>query len=586
MGYLLVSVIPANGIRISAVVFAVSEAEDELTFALGVPFRREEELHAIVVPDLLVISFEPWADELLIPACPSHIQIPLLKAEPDDCLPFGSRHSASAEEGFQNHRLFPHFVLELPVDERCGFHARNRYSEEAFCTSLEKLSGEISTESTSVRRATKKAKHPKADDTILNLFKRVHVSLSENRADFVGHLITHLWFIIECRVSSVKEARERCCGLEGTGARCRMFRREEGDMYIVIMAGGSGKRFWPLSRAERPKHFLSIGVDKPMLRHTFENLREGFPPERILVMTNSRHIEFVRRILPELPESNIFGEPCGRDTAPCVGLGAVVVDSREKDAVMVCLPADHIIKPAFELIRALKAGAEEALNSSSLIIFGIKPTYPATGFGYIHRGESLGSVNEIPLYRVLSFTEKPRPLTAKKYLTSGDYYWNSGIFVWRTSVILQAIEKYCPELAPPLKRLKEALETGDLKHTLRAEYPAMKKISIDYAVMECAEDIKVLEAPFEWNDVGSWRTVYEVAEKGECGNVVQGLAELVESSRCLIHAGNDRLVALVGVEDLIVVDTGDAVLICKKSEAEKVKELYDRLEERKLSKFL
>jgi len=362
-------------------------------------------------------------------------------------------------------------------------------------------------------------------------------------------------------------------------------------MYALIMAGGDGKRFWPVSRTRRPKQFLPIGLPSPMIRHTFENVSRLIPPENVIVITNREHVGIVKEILPEVPERNVIGEPCGRDTAPCVGLGAQLIESREPDAVMVCLPADHIIKPVSRFVLTLRVAAAEARRSSSLITLGIKPTYPATGYGYVRRAELITKERGLSVYRALRFEEKPALPVARRFVRSGRYYWNSGIFIWRTSVILGCLKRDRRPLYDCLRRLASAMDQPGFEQALADEYARLERKSIDYAVMEKEKDIKVIEAPFQWNDVGSWRTFYDLSKHDRRGNVVKGLGELLvgagaECTGCLVLASEKRLIGLAGVSDLIVVDSDDATLIVHKAHAEKVKQLHSQIAKHGLERFL
>lgn len=342
----------------------------------------------------------------------------------------------------------------------------------------------------------------------------------------------------------------------------------------LIMAGGRGERFWPKSRRNMPKQFLSLTDDgRTMLQLTVERILRLVAMEDIFIVTNRDYKELVRAQLPRLPEENILCEPAGRNTAPCIGLGAVHMEKRYGDAVMFVLPSDHLIKYDSIFINTLSDAAETAEQGENLVTLGITPDYPETGYGYIkfRPEETLGRA-----FRVERFVEKPDLETAKNYLASEQYLWNSGMFIWKVSTILKALEKYLPETCAGLRRIEAAIGTEGEQEALEREFAALRSESIDYGVMEKAKDIYILSGSFGWDDVGSWLAVERIKRSNEFGNVVSGNVVTVETRDCIIQGGK-RLIAAVGLEDVIVVDADDALLICEKDSAGEIKKVLENL---------
>lgn len=351
------------------------------------------------------------------------------------------------------------------------------------------------------------------------------------------------------------------------------------DRYVVIMAGGKGERFWPASRLKRPKHLLPIVGDKPMLTQTVDRLKGFIDPSRIYVITNSEQVEGVLEVCPMLPIANVVAEPVGRDTAAAVGLAMLVIKKENPNATLAMLPADAFIEDHAGFQRALEIAFQAAEASSSLITIGIAPTEPATGYGYIQKGESVARFAGEDVFRVVEFKEKPDLATAQAYLDSGDYYWNAGMFVWSVQAISEALARFTPTLKAGLDELENRLNAGEALGALLEElYPSLEKISIDFAVMEKADNVQTLAATFDWDDVGAWPAIERHFPKDEAGNVSDGLAVFESSSGNIAVAPDGHLLALVGVDDLIVVHTKDATLVCRKDEAHKIKDLVKRLD--------
>lgn len=351
--------------------------------------------------------------------------------------------------------------------------------------------------------------------------------------------------------------------------------------YAVVMAGGSGTRFWPLSRKSRPKQTLPLLGGNSMVRQTVERLFPLFEAKDVFVVTAREHGEAVRNDLPLLPPENVIEEPTGRDTAAAVGLAATFLQWRDPEAAFAVLPADHYIGDVQKFHVGLKA-AREAARSGALVTFGIKPRHPATGYGYLNRGSRDGYA-----YRVRRFYEKPKPAAAQTFFESGDYFWNSGMFVWEAWAILGAIERFLPALARSLNEIGGSLGTSRLPITLAREYSRVARISIDFGVMEKAERVLMVEADFDWDDVGSWAAAAERRGKDTAGNSVEGKCVSVESKNSLVLSTDpEHLVAVLGLENFVVVHTRDATLVCPKGKADELKKLVEEIRAKGHEKYL
>ena len=342
----------------------------------------------------------------------------------------------------------------------------------------------------------------------------------------------------------------------------------------LIMAGGRGERFWPRSRQSLPKQFLSLTDDKKtMLQLTVERILPLVAMEDIFIVTNRGYRELVRAQLPELPEGNILCEPVGKNTAPCIGLGAVHIAKKYGDAVMMVLPSDHLIKYTSLFLNTLTDACEVAEQGGNLVTLGIAPDCPETGYGYIkfQPEQTLGRA-----FAVEKFVEKPDLETAKAYLASEQYLWNSGMFIWKTSTILDNLQAHLPETYAGLCKIREALGTPMEEQVLEREFQGFRAESIDYGVMEKARDIYILSGAFGWDDVGSWLAVSRIKRSNELGNVVEGNVVTVDTRDTIIQGGG-KLIAAVGLEDMIVVDSEDALLICEKAHAGDIKKVLENL---------
>lgn len=342
----------------------------------------------------------------------------------------------------------------------------------------------------------------------------------------------------------------------------------------LIMAGGRGERFWPKSRKNMPKQFLSLTDDgKTMIQLTVERILPLVALEDIFIATNGDYKELVRQQLPDLPEENILCEPVGKNTAPCIGLGAVHMAKKYGDAVMIVLPSDHLIKYNKIFLNTLADACDVAEQGDNLVTLGITPDSPETGYGYIkfQTENTLGHA-----FAVERFVEKPDLETAKEYLASELYLWNSGMFVWKVSTILENLDRYLPETRDGLRRIGEAIGTERAAQTLEEEFSAFLSESIDYGVMEKAEHIYILTGAFGWDDVGSWLAVGRIKKSNEFGNVVDGNAVTVETKNTIIQGGS-KLIAAVGLKNMIIVDTEDALLVCDQNHAGEIKKVLENL---------
>jgi len=349
----------------------------------------------------------------------------------------------------------------------------------------------------------------------------------------------------------------------------------------VIMAGGKGERFWPKSRIKMPKQFLNLYGDKTMIQQTVDRLEKIMPVENIFVVTNIDYAGIISDQIPDLPTKNILIEPMAKNTAACIGLAALHTERLDKESIMVVVPSDHVIKDEETYIEVLKTAIEKAKSGDNLVTIGIKPTRPETGYGYIKfKKVTREIINKNPVHKVERFVEKPDYDTAVKYVESGDYLWNSGMFIWKTSSILNAIQKYMPELHKALENIRKNFDSDDIEKVLYDEYSKLESISIDYGVMEKAKNVYVVPGDFGWDDVGSWTSIERLYEKDDNGNVIKGNVVSVDTKKCII-TGNERLIATLGIEDVIIVDTEDALLICSKDKAQNVKEILNELKEKK-----
>lgn len=359
------------------------------------------------------------------------------------------------------------------------------------------------------------------------------------------------------------------------------------QLYAVIMAGGIGSRLWPRSRATSPKQFLDLTGPRTMLQETVDRIQPLIPLERLLVVVGQDHVAAVRAQIPSLPEENVLVEPGPRGTAPCIGLAAVALRQRDPQATMAVFPADHLIMDASAFRRAIAAAARVA-QQGYLVTLGITPSHPHTGYGYIQRGHPLGEVAGLPAFEVQRFAEKPDAPTAQAFVESGEYFWNGGIFVWRAASILSEMERLLPRLHMELQTLALNWKAPEFPDILAAAWEQVPRTTIDYGVMEQAQCVAVLPIDVGWDDVGNWANLAGLVDSDENGNARRGAGHhlLVETSDTYVYTTAGRLVVLVGVEGFIVIDTPDALLVCRKDHAQGVRDVVDRLEENGLERYL
>ncbi len=360
------------------------------------------------------------------------------------------------------------------------------------------------------------------------------------------------------------------------------------NVYAVIMAGGVGARFWPRSREKSPKQLLEIFGKNSMIVNTVKRLDSIIEPKKILIVTNKIQKPLINKQLPNIPVDNIIVEPFGRNTAPCIGLAALFLRRHDPDAVMVTLPADHVIEDVEEFHRVLRLAIWVAYESGKLITIGIQPTRPETGYGYIQINDVNNESNPYfsrGIYKVKTFAEKPNEETAKRFIETGEFLWNSGMFIWRVDTILNEIQKSLPEMYQELMNIDAAIGTNKYNSTLELSYKMIRGISIDYGVMEKAKDVFVIKGIFGWSDVGSWDEVYRLSGKDENGNSITGKVMLNNSKNSLIYSP-DKFTAVIGMEDVIIINTDDALLVCKLGKSQDVKEVVDYLKRKQIDQYL
>lgn len=381
-----------------------------------------------------------------------------------------------------------------------------------------------------------------------------------------------------------------------------------GEFYAVILAGGMGTRLWPRSRRDLPKQFLDIASDKTMLQETVRRIEDLIPPERTFVVSNAAFAPLIREQLPHVPPENILVEPAGRGTAPCIGLSALHLRRLDAQCVMASLNSDHVIRDAAGFRRALCAAYQMACQGY-LVTLGIQPDSPHTGYGYIQQGDlvaTLGDASQsrtlrgmatsqpapqlkkdIEVYRVKRFKEKPDLETARQFLASGDHLWNSGIFIWKVSALMEAMERHMPVLYEQLQAIDRALGTSEESAVLADVWQGVQNISVDVGVLEKADNVVVIPLQVGWNDVGSWAQLCEMLPPNEDGNIVLGADHLgIDTTGSLIYGQGNRLIATIGLEEMVIVDTGDVVMVCPKSRAQDVKLVIDELQKQKKDKYL
>lgn len=332
------------------------------------------------------------------------------------------------------------------------------------------------------------------------------------------------------------------------------------NLYVVLMAGGVGVRFWPYSRNARPKQFLDVlGTGKTLIQSTFERFLPICLPENIFVVTHEEHAGIVREQLPQLKADQILTEPMRKNTAPCIAYASYKIQQLNPEAVIVVSPSDHLILKEAEFLDVIKKAADQARADEKLITLGIKPTRPETGYGYIQYHTEKSFVK-----KVKTFTEKPELTLAKKFLESGDFVWNAGIFIWSAKAIVKAIQLHLPEVAEVFEEVKAKLITGEEKSAIAAAYPQCKSISIDYGIMEKASNVFVCLGDFSWSDLGSWASIHDISQKDEDNNVIRANALTYETRNCIIKGSNEKLIVVQGLNGYLVGEFGNVVIVCEK----------------------
>jgi mannose-1-phosphate guanylyltransferase len=363
------------------------------------------------------------------------------------------------------------------------------------------------------------------------------------------------------------------------GLYAMQFEEIKKHIYALIMAGGGGERFWPKSRQAYPKQLHKIFGDRTMIQETVDRISQLVPREHIIVITNKVQAPLIKKQLRGVPASAIVAEPLGRDTAACIALGAAVVMERDRDGIMLVLPADHVIKDVKKLVANLRDACQVAWERGCLVTLGIKPTSPATGYGYIRKGKRLDCGLKTTFSKVAAFAEKPDGAMARRYLKSGRYFWNSGMFVWRAAVIADALKKQMPDLYRGYERIRRAMASPAREKVVLRVYAGLKKVSIDYGVMEKADNTVVAKADFDWDDVGSWLALERHLPADKNQNVILGESIALDTKRCIIIS-DEGIVGCLGLEDLIVVKTPDAVLVCHRSALQDLKKIIQKLKSR------
>lgn len=348
------------------------------------------------------------------------------------------------------------------------------------------------------------------------------------------------------------------------------------NLYVVLMAGGVGVRFWPYSRNSKPKQFLDVlGTGKTLIQSTLERFLPLCPMENIYVVTHEEHAALVKEQLPELSDQQILAEPMRKNTAACITYASYKIYEKNKDAVIVVSPSDHLILKENEFRDIIKKAVDQAKAQDKLITIGIKPTRPETGYGYIqyHTEKTFTK-------KVKTFTEKPELTLAKKFLESGDFVWNAGIFIWGVQAIIKALQSYTPEMAEVFEDIKTKLGTSDEKSAINAAYPQCKSISIDYAVMEKAQNVYVCLGDFDWSDLGSWASIHEISTKDENNNAISANAQTYETRNCIIRGSNDKLIVVQGLNGYLVGEFGNVVIVCEKDKEEQFRRFVNDVKTR------
>ena len=358
------------------------------------------------------------------------------------------------------------------------------------------------------------------------------------------------------------------------------------NKFATILAGGGGTRFWPLSRQEMPKQLLNISGNDIMLNDTIIRYEGIIPLENTIVVTNQSQADLLEKIMhTSVPKSNILVEPIARNTAASILYAAMFIEKIHGDSVMVVLPSDHFITDETQFKKTLDEACAVAMESDRIVTLGIKPTFPSTGYGYISYENLPMMTSPCAVYDVAEFVEKPNFQKAQTYLAAGHYLWNSGIFIWKTSVIIESFKRYLPRLYKAMEPLSDYLGTEGEKERVEAIYPTLQNISIDYGILERSDEVVVVAGDFGWNDIGSWDALGAIFPPDEMGNIVKANHLGIETRNSIVY-GNGRLITTIGIDGLIIADTEDALLICPKDKAQSVKEMVDLLKEKGMRQYI
>jgi len=359
--------------------------------------------------------------------------------------------------------------------------------------------------------------------------------------------------------------------------------------YAIVMAGGVGARFWPYGTSKLPKQFLPIANSTDtMLQLTIKRLKDIVPIEQVFIITNKQYIDLVKKQLPRIPKENIIGEPVGRNTAPCIGLASTILKQYDEKAKMFVIPADHLIENVDEFTKVVNTGLKFVEENDSIVTLGIVPTHPETGYGYIQFIEDAyykAEKSDVNIYRVKTFAEKPSLDVAKVFLESGDFLWNSGMFIFRADTMLKQMNDLLPDLYHALMKIERSIHTQKYQSTLEQVFAEIKSISIDYGIMEKAKNVYVIKADLKWSDLGSWDEVSRLKNRDKNNNSVIGDCFIKDSHNNLIMSPKG-FVGVIGVDDLIIIDTKDGLLVCKKDRSQEVKEIVDYLKRKGLSDYI
>ena len=355
--------------------------------------------------------------------------------------------------------------------------------------------------------------------------------------------------------------------------------------YCLIMAGGAGTRFWPRSRVKKPKQYLSLFGNQSLIQETVSRFANFIPEESIYIVSAKSQKEVLEEQTANLPKENLIYEPVGKNTLPAIGLAALFIAKKDPNGILIVSPSDHLIQNDELFIQTIESATLIAEKKDGIVTIGITPKFPATGYGYVKTADEITIGQSIKSYSVNKFVEKPNLKVATEYLESGGFFWNSGIFVFKVSVFLESVSKYSPRLYADLLRINEFIDTEDYEEALNWIYNEVESISIDYGILEKAENVFLVQGDFVWNDLGSWEEVYKYGKKDENQNSQKGEVVFIDTKNSYVYAP-DSLVAVVGLDDVIVVQEGDTILVCKRDHAEEIKQVVGEINKRKLNQYL